>query len=549
MPAAGPPRPTARPDPPTPRRWRRKTAIELALLLLVIATALAYVARRIGIAYPILLVLGGLVLGFIAWRIPDAPSVELPPEAVFLLFLPPILFGAGLSHAVRDVKANLRPIGLLAIGLVLFTTLVVGVVAGLLVPSLQWAPAFALGAIVAPPDAVAATSVLRRLGVPRRIVTILEGESLINDASALIAYRVAVAAVLTGSFAALDAGVSFVVVGVGGIAIGVLVGILVTGAWRRTGDPTLEIILSLIAPIAAYLAAETVGVSGVLATVTAGLIAGRRASRVALPGRPPARHRGLVGRLLPHRQLPVHAHRPPIAVRGGGPDGLQHRRARRARGRGQPDRDRRAVRLGLPGDLPAQAAECRIRERDPAPPRGAVVIIGMGRDARRGLARGGAVAAGRAVGLPGARSDHLPDVLRDPRDARRPGADAAVDHRPTGLVAGTGLEREENLARQAAIDAALDRLEGLAVEYADHLPLVDQLKARFAHEADHAWPDGDGDLDEADRERVDHQAIRLAVVEAQREAVIRLRDDGVIGDEALRRVERDLDLEALRSGV
>src|SRR6188768_3216316 len=197
-----------------------ETAIESILVLFAFAVALAYVARRIGVAYPILLVLGGLALGLILTLLPDAPSLELPPELVFLLFLPPILFGSAFSTPIRDFKANVRAIGQLAIGLVLFTTLAVGLVAGLLVNELQWAPAFALGAIVAPPDAVAASSVLRRLGVPRRVITILEGESLVNDASALILYRVAVAAVLTGSFSALNASVSFVYVGLGGIVVG-----------------------------------------------------------------------------------------------------------------------------------------------------------------------------------------------------------------------------------------------------------------------------------------------------------------------------------------
>ena len=260
-----------------------EAAIELILLVLAIAVALAYLARRIRVAYPILLVFGGLGLGMAFAQIPDAPTVELPPDLVFLLFLPPILFGAAFSTPIRDFKANVRAIGFLAIGLVLFTTAVVGLVAGALVPELQWGPAFVLGAIVAPPDAVAASSVLRRLGVPRRVVTILEGESLINDASALIAYRVAVAAVLTGSFSVAFAGVSFVVVGVGGILVGVALGWVLTAVWRKTSDPTLEIMVSLLAPIIAYLVAETLGVSGVLATVTAGLIAGRRAARVLSP--------------------------------------------------------------------------------------------------------------------------------------------------------------------------------------------------------------------------------------------------------------------------
>ena len=257
--------------------------IELVLLLLVIAVALAFVARRIGVAYPIVLVLGGLALGLVLAAVPNPPSVELPPEVVFILFLPPILFGAGYFTPIRDFKANLRPIGLLAVGLVLFTTVVVGVVAHALRPELGWAAAFAFGAIVAPPDAVAATAIFRRLGVAPRIVTILEGESLINDATALILYRAAIAALVPGAFSVIQAGAGFVLAATGGIAIGLLVGFALTYLWRRISDPTLEIVISLLVPFAAYLPAAALGVSGVLAVVTAGIIAGRHAARVLSP--------------------------------------------------------------------------------------------------------------------------------------------------------------------------------------------------------------------------------------------------------------------------
>jgi CPA1 family monovalent cation:H+ antiporter len=253
--------------------------IELTFLVLIVSTALAYVARRLRIADPILLVIGGVALGYLLEALDDPPSLELEPDLIFLLFLPPILFAAAYFTPIRDFRANLRPILLLAIGLVLFTTVVVGLVVIALVPGIPPAAAFALGAIVAPPDAVAATAIFQRLGVPRRIVTILEGESLINDASALIAYRVAVAAVATGAFSLADASFGFVTVGLGGILVGAVVGKIVTTLMSRTNDPTLEIIVSLIAPIAAFYPADEHGVSGVLATVVAGMFTGRRASR------------------------------------------------------------------------------------------------------------------------------------------------------------------------------------------------------------------------------------------------------------------------------
>src|SRR4249920_1603603 len=160
-----------------------------------------------------------LVLGLL----PGLPSIELEPDLVFLLLLPPILFGAGYSTPIRDFKANLRPIALLAVGLVLFTTVVVGLVAIALIPGINVGAAFTLGAIVAPPYAVAATAIFRRLGVPRRIVTILEGESLINDATALITYRFAVVLALEGVFQFADAGFSFVYAAGVGILVGVVV--------------------------------------------------------------------------------------------------------------------------------------------------------------------------------------------------------------------------------------------------------------------------------------------------------------------------------------
>src|SRR3982751_2620461 len=195
-------------------------AIELILLLFLAATGLAILARRLGIPYPILLVIGGLALGFV----PGLPNIALPPDIVFLLFLPPILFGAGYFTSLRDFKANLRAITLLSVGLVVATTVVVGVVVHALVPGLDWPWAFALGAIVAPPDAVAATAIFRRLGVPRRIVTILEGESLVNDASALVAYRFAIAAAVSGGFSLWAAGGGFFLIALGGIAVGVAAG-------------------------------------------------------------------------------------------------------------------------------------------------------------------------------------------------------------------------------------------------------------------------------------------------------------------------------------
>src|SRR6202011_2037806 len=169
---------------------------ETIVLLFGLVATLVIIARKLAVPYPVLLVRGGLALSFV----PRLPEVKLDPNIVFYFFLPPLIYPAALFTSWRDFRANLRPILLLAIGLVLFTMLAVASVAHWLIPTLPWAAAFALGAIVSPPDAVAATSVVRRLPVPNRIVSILEGESLVNDATALVALQFAVAALTTGQF-------------------------------------------------------------------------------------------------------------------------------------------------------------------------------------------------------------------------------------------------------------------------------------------------------------------------------------------------------------
>src|SRR2546423_5156338 len=250
-------------------------AIELVFLLLFAATGLAVLARRLRIPYPILLVIGGLLLGLV----PGLPQVALPPDLVFLLFLPPILFGAGYFTSIRDFKANLRPITLLAVGLVVTTTVVVAIVVHGLVPGLGWAPAFALGAIVAPPDAVAATAIFQRLGVPRRVISILEGESLVNDATALVIYRAAVFVAVGGSVSLLGLAGNFVLAAVGGVVVGVALGTVVGRVMTKLDDPVFSVVISFLAPVAIYLPAELLGLSGVLATVAAGIVLGRNASR------------------------------------------------------------------------------------------------------------------------------------------------------------------------------------------------------------------------------------------------------------------------------
>jgi len=242
--------------------------VELGLIL-AIATMLV-IAPALRVPYPILLVVGGLVLGLV----PGMPEFELPPELVFFGVLPPLLYGAAFFTSLRDLRASARPITALAVGLVVATTVGVAVVAHAFVDGLSWGSAFVLGAIVSPTDPLAATSIARRLGLPRKLVTIVEGESLVNDGTGLVAYRVAVVAVISGSFSAWEAGGLFVLSVVGGVGVGLGVGWLVRQLRRRLDNPPAEITISLLTGYLAFIPAELLGVSAVLAAVTAGIYLG-----------------------------------------------------------------------------------------------------------------------------------------------------------------------------------------------------------------------------------------------------------------------------------
>src|SRR5438477_341195 len=243
---------------------------ETIVLLLGLVAALVVIAQKITLPYPVVLVLAGLALSFV----PRLPEVKLNPDIVFYFFLPPLIYPAALFTSWRDFRRNLRPILLLAIGLVLTTMMGIAWVAHSLIPSIPWAAAFALGAIVSPPDAVAATSVIRRLPVPHQIRVVLEGESLVNDATALVALQFAVVALMTGTFSLGQATARFVIVALGGTALGLLIGFIARWMHRHLDDPPVQITISLLTPLAAYLLAERIHVSGILAVVTAGIYLG-----------------------------------------------------------------------------------------------------------------------------------------------------------------------------------------------------------------------------------------------------------------------------------
>ncbi len=523
----------------------------LVLGLLVAVVVLAIMAPRLRIPYPVLLVLGGLLLGFV----PGLPRFTLDPDVVFLLFLPPLLYASAWRTSWRDFRANLRPISLLALGLVLMTTLVVAVVAHVLIPDLPWAVAFVLGAIVSPTDAVAATAIAQRLGIPQRIVTIVEGESLVNDATGLVAYRFAVAAVVAGVFSLGEASLQFVVVSVGGIALGLAAGWGLSYVHRWLDNPPLEITVTLVTPFAVYLLGEEMlHVSGVLATVTTGLYLTWRAPTFFSSGTRLQADavwetlifllNGLVFILI-GLQLPgilailntTIARRSPILLVW----------------------DAALVSLTVilvrliwvfPQAILPRLLSRRLRERDPYPGWRTVVLIGW-------TGMRGAVSLAAALALPEVTAEGaaFPErafviyltfgVILATLVVQ--GLSLPLLIRRLGLHDDGASERQETQARLTAAQAALARLDELASqdevsqESVQHLrkhyeARVRSITKRFKQAADEPGED----------HAMTYQQLQREALQAERSAVIGLRNRGEINDEILRRIERELDLEEQR---
>jgi Na+/H+ antiporter len=250
------------------------TTITLVFGLLVVIVVLATVATRLRLPYAILLVLGGLALGFI----PGLPTITLDPQLLLFLFLPPLIYSSAWLTSWRASRANLRPILLLSVGPVLVTTAIGALVAHALM-GLPWLVAFVLGAVVFPTDAVAASANAQSAGLARRIVTVIEAESMVNDATGLVVYRFAVAAVVSGSFSPAQASLQFALVSGGGLLVELVVGRPLAWLHRHLDDAPIEIAITLLTPFAAYLLAEAIGVSEVLAVMAAGLYLSRQSSR------------------------------------------------------------------------------------------------------------------------------------------------------------------------------------------------------------------------------------------------------------------------------
>ena len=250
---------------------------KVVIFIMAILISLTAIVNKRKLPFPVILVFAGLIIGFI----PQLPNLELDPDVVFVIMLPPLLYDAASKTSWLEFKTSIRPISALAITLVFFTTGAVAITAYYLIPGFTWPLAFVLGAVISPPDAVAASGIIKGLGLNKKVITILEGESLVNDASALIAYRYAVLAVTTGTFVFWQAGVQFLLVSVVGILIGFVTGFLFVLAHKKIeNNPLVETSLTLLAPFVAYLAAEHFHMSGVLAVVTAGLVISRKSPEI-----------------------------------------------------------------------------------------------------------------------------------------------------------------------------------------------------------------------------------------------------------------------------
>jgi Na+/H+ antiporter len=520
-------------------------ADSLALLAILAVVALLLVAaERTSIPYPILLVVGGLGLGFI----PGIPEFELPPDLVLVAVLPPLLYGTAFFTSLRDLRENAFAITLLAIGLVLSTMLIVAVVAHELIPGLSWGVAFVLGAVVSPTDPTAATAIAERLGLPRRLVALIEGESLVNDGTALVAYKFAVIAVVSGSFSMSEAAGSFALNVVGGIAVGLGVGFLVRHVRRKVKDPALAITLSLTSGYFAYLPAIAIGVSGVLAAVTIGIYMGWYTPELTTWQ---TRLQGLavweitffiLNALLfalVGLQLPVIVD----ALSGYSPARLVGYAA--------------VVSLAVIGArflwvVPGTylTAWMRRAKRPIQNPGRASVILGWA-----GMRGAVSLAAALALPLSTDAGDDFPNrdlvifltfgVILTSLVVQGLSFPALL--RLVGLEDEGRTEKEENKARIYATEAALARLEELADEDWVRNDTLERIRAmfnfrnqRFRSRFD---PESDGEIESRS---LDYQRLLRELLTAERNAVFDLRRERRIDDIVMRRVIRDLDLEEAR---
>jgi Na+/H+ antiporter len=520
---------------------------QLVLLVLLVGLAgLLIAAPALRIPYPIFLVLGGLALGFV----PGVPVIELPPDVVLVAVLPPLLYLSAFLTPVRDLRNNARAIGILAVGLVIATTVTVAVVAHAAIDGLPWSAAFVLGAIVAPTDPIAATAIMRRLGVPRRLVSVIETESLVNDGTALVLYRVAIVAAVSGAFSIGDASWRFAWSVVGGIGIGLVVGWVVAEVRKRLDNPPVEVTISLMTGYAAFIPASAAEASGVLAVVTAGVYLGWRTPELT----------SVQTRLQGFAMWEILAF--VLNALLFGLVGLQLSRildALTARSAAELTRYALLVTgtvivtriLWLPvfTHVPAWLST----SRRPAKPFSHTFLLSWS-----GMRGAVSLAAALAIPLTMDAGGGFPDrdliifltfcVILGTLVVQ--GLSLPILIRMLRIEPDHKEEREDAKARIRAAEAAIDRLDQLVDEEwvredtAQRMRgLYDFRRNRFASRFD---DESDGAIEEQSQA---YQRLRRELLDAERAAVTQLGRDGVISGDVVNRVRRDLDLEDARLDV
>ncbi len=527
--------------------------ITLILLLLAVSAALYLLAMRLHVPHPVLLVIGGLLLAIT----PGLPRARLDPDIIFLVFVPPLLYRTALTTSWRDFRANLRSILLLGIGLVIVTILVIAMVANRIVP-LTRPTAFLLGAIVAPPDPVAATAVMRELDVPPVIETLLEGEGLINDATALVSYRQGVEAVTSGQFHLSQAAVHFVVAAFGGIAIGLAIGVAV-GFLRRHIDHSAEVenTISLLTPFVAYLPANHLDLSGVLAVVATGLYLGRAGPRVVSPEtRVQAAEvwdlttfllEGLIFILI-GLDLPI--------VTADLPNGDLMRLTKAGLLISAAAIALRMAWVFPSAYLPRRFVTWRGGDAN-YPPWKNVFFVGWA-----GMRGADSLVIALALPLETAAGHPFPDrsaiiyltfvIILVTLVAQGLTLSPMIRWLRLGGQGAKVIEEEETIARLRATQAGLARLEALIKSAKDPniREAAHELRQRHVHKL-HRYESRQRHT-RHERDEAVNDAYRKArgeEIAAERRELVGLRDEGVIGDDVMRRVQRDLDLEQMLIGA
>lgn len=521
-------------------------AVELVYLaLLGFVVLFAGVARKLDTPYPIVLVVAGLVLSFI----PGTPRVSIDPNFVFLVILPPLLFASAWRTSWRDFRYNLFSISMLAFGLVAFTVLGVAALAHFAIPAIDWKVGLVLGAVVAPTDAIAATSIARRLGLPRRVVDILEGESLLNDASGLLALEFAIGLLVSGEAPGIGDEVwRFIALTIGGIVVGLVVGFLIDRVERLVNDAPIEITLSLLVPYAAYLAAESIHVSGVLAVVTCGLYLSRRsatffAANVRLQAESVWQSLEfilngvvfiLIGLQLPKIVSAIHGYSISTLVLFG----LGFSAA--------------LIVLRMVWTFPGTAFAYFVRNHflgQPDKLPGPKMIFIVGWTGMRGV-----VSLAAAQSIPLTLGDGSPLPHRDLIifltfsvilvTLVLQGLTLSPLVRALGLSGAAGPDCEEKEARRILIDAGLRYLEESQAQDVNELAPVYQDLLQHYHQRlkEVEDPEAQGILESASSFR----RLNVELLRVERRTAVRLRDEGRISDDVLRKLQYELDLNEAR---